>query len=111
MKRQKFNEVAQRVGNSVHKGLGNLLTKEVKLGEALGVTGAISLPFIYANIVCGAMYANGIVDKMYSQNIAERLAGFAESVPYEIGWLIVLPTSTLLGMVSGGILGEKLDRI
>jgi len=109
--RQKFNEKTRNVGNRIYDGLGDILTRNVNLGEALAVSGGISVPLTYAHFLTESMYKSGVVDRMYSDNFIGRMVGTIESIPYEVNWLMALVPLVLIGAGIGGKIGRVFDRI
>jgi hypothetical protein len=109
--RKKLNKSARNIGNRIHGGLGDTLTKEINVATPLAATGAIAAPLTYAHFMCERMYSTGVVDRMYSSNFLERTTGMLESTGYTVGWAIALPVTALLGAVALGQVGKGLERV
>jgi len=67
--REKFNETTRNVGNRMKEGLGDLLTKEIKLSKPLTVVGSIGGMMVLAEGITHQMYKEGIVNMMYSEKL------------------------------------------
>jgi 2,3-bisphosphoglycerate-independent phosphoglycerate mutase len=67
--RKEFNDRVQEVGNRLYDGLGDVLTKKVRLATPLAIAGAFALTALAGHGVCQSMYNSGIVQGMYSCNI------------------------------------------
>jgi hypothetical protein len=109
--RQKFNHSVRKVGNRVRSGLGDTLTREVNLEKPLAITGAIAVPFTYAQVMCNKMYETGVVDRCYSPEFGERMVGMLESTMYTTNWILALPFLIGGGAFALGKIGQGLDRI
>lgn len=109
--RIKFNDFVEREGNKIKEGFGTTLTKKISLTNSLTASGAIAAPLTYAHFMCERMYETGVVDRMYSPEFVERVIGTMESVLYTGNWMVMLPTTAILGAISLGSIGERLDRI
>ena len=109
--RQGCNDVVQNAGNVIFHGLGDLLTKDIKVSAPLTVAGTIGAPLTYAHFLCQHMYDTGVVDRMYSSDISERLMGSLESTGYTFNWMIMLPITAYFGAKVLHGIGQKIDSI
>lgn len=109
--RQKFNGVVREEGNRIKEGLGDILTREIKLSVPLAVAGAAGGIALWGAAITSEMSNMKIYDLMYGNTFGERFLGATMSVPYIATYLVIVPMAAGLGAIIGNCIGKQIDRI